>query len=199
MFTEQDIEFLSKIWKLKDVTRYHGEMWDQYYLERHESVADHTWRMAMIFCYLQDRITLTHSFEKVMKIILIHDIPEIHTWDVPLMHDLRGTSSFENQKSLEEIQAMKEICWDNLEFVELFEEFELLESNEAKIVKYLDKIEWILRVYEYRKGDMTPEHFERSIVRWSEYGGYDVFLDQVRDFLINAVKEAYNWFVTQKK
>jgi 5'-deoxynucleotidase YfbR-like HD superfamily hydrolase len=33
--------------------------------------------MALMLCYFQNKIKLEFNFEKAMKMILIHDIPEI--------------------------------------------------------------------------------------------------------------------------
>lgn len=200
MFREEDYEFLSFIWKLKWVTRYHWKFWDDYGISRKESVSDHTWRMALMLCYFQNKIELSYNFEKAMKMVLIHDVPEIVAGDVPLMHSLRWNKEFENEKTLKEIDAMNWICNTQIsqEFLELFKEHEEQITNEAIIVKYLDRIEWIMQVYEYRKWDMLPEHFELSLKRWQTPYWKDNFLDEVKDFLIEKVTKSYqklknNW------
>jgi 5'-deoxynucleotidase YfbR-like HD superfamily hydrolase len=33
--------------------------------------------MALLLCYFQDKIKLKYNFEKAIKMVLIHDIPEI--------------------------------------------------------------------------------------------------------------------------
>ncbi len=79
MFTQKDFEFLQEMGKLKSVIRFEGKYWDDYVMPRRESVADHVWRMAFMLVFYKERITVSFDFEKTIKMILIHDLPEIRT------------------------------------------------------------------------------------------------------------------------
>ena len=92
--------------------------------------------------FFKERITVSFDFEKTMKMILIHDLPEIHTGDIPLMSDLRKDTNFAAQKSENEKQVFSEMFSGySGEFFEIFQEFEAKETIEAKLVNNLDRIE----------------------------------------------------------
>lgn len=109
MFTQKDFEFLKEMGKLKSVIRFEGKYWDDYAMPRRESVADHVWRMAFMLVFFKERITASFDFEKTMKMILIHDLPEIRTGDIPLMSDLRKDINFAAQKSENEKQVFSQM------------------------------------------------------------------------------------------
>ena len=109
MFTQKDFDFLQEMGKLKSVIRFEGKYWDDYEIPRRESVADHTWRMAFMLVFFKERISISFDFEKTMKMILLHDIPEIRTGDIPLMSDLRKEKDFAEQKSQNEKQVFSKM------------------------------------------------------------------------------------------
>jgi putative hydrolase of HD superfamily len=73
---------------------------------RRESVADHSWRMAMMAIVLIPRTKLDLNIEKVLKMAIIHDLAEIETGDIPTIHQ---TSEVIAQKSKDEDRAFLKI------------------------------------------------------------------------------------------
>lgn len=65
--------------KLKLIERYKGQFyWKDYpRLERYESVADHSWRLALLVLLVSDRLSKKINLEKALKMAIIHDIAEI--------------------------------------------------------------------------------------------------------------------------
>lgn len=49
---------------------------------RQESVAEHTWMMCMMAMMLQDKVSLQIDMERVLKMIVIHDLVEIYAGDM---------------------------------------------------------------------------------------------------------------------
>ena len=84
------------------------------------------------------------DLSKVLSLCLVHDIPEVRVGDLT-PHDDCST------KSEDELNAMKEL---SPEWVHLFEEYELGETEEAKFVKQLDKLDMGLQamIYESKQG-----------------------------------------------
>lgn len=186
MFTQKDFEFLKEMGKLKSVIRFEGKYWDDYAMPRRESVADHVWRMAFMLVFFKERITASFDFEKTMKMILIHDLPEIRTGDIPLMSDLRKDINFAAQKSENEKQVFSQMfSWFSWEFLQIFEEFEAKESIEAQLVNNLDRIEGAFQAYEYFQsiGNINQEHLQTALDRWEKWiiRWVDSFLESILD------------------
>src|SRR5260221_12296014 len=78
MNEEKLFTFLTEIEKLKSTLRH---CWTRD--GRHESSAEHSWRMAIFFMLAHDMFDLQVDFKKLIKMILIHDLPEIEFGDIP--------------------------------------------------------------------------------------------------------------------
>ncbi len=108
---------------------------------RHESVAEHSWRLCVMAYFIRDRFPSV-NMDEVMKMCLLHDMGESFTGDIP---------SF--QKTDEDRQKEKEFLmgWvSNLpqpfcdELTDLFEKMEAQTTFEAKLYKALDKMEAVI-------------------------------------------------------
>ncbi|NLJ17637.1 HD domain-containing protein, partial [Globicatella sulfidifaciens] len=71
------LEILSVAECLKDTTRHCYTS-----KGRHESVAEHTWMMSLMAFFLRDEFPEV-DFQKVMLMIIIHDLGECFTGDIP--------------------------------------------------------------------------------------------------------------------
>jgi putative hydrolase of HD superfamily len=132
---------------------------------RQESVAEHTWRVALMVMMVAPCLDQSVDIEKCLKLALIHDLAEAETGDIPV---------FENQqqdrkqaKYYNEQQAMLRIekKLDNevgQQIYELWEEYEHQKSYEAKFVRALDKLEVQLQ---HNEADLsTWLHLEKLMV-----------------------------------
>ena len=131
-------ESLIEILGLKDIAR---TGWVRNDVNNPESVAAHSWGMAILALKLTPEEL---DLSKVLSLCLVHDIPEVRVGDLT-PHDDCST------KADDELSAMKEL---SPEWVHLFEEYELGESEEAKFVKQLDKLDMGLQamIYESKQG-----------------------------------------------
>lgn len=77
MKPEELLSVLHTANRLKDTTRH---CWTPG--NRHESVADHSWRLALTAFFLRDEFPET-DMDKVIKMCLIHDLGECFTGDIP--------------------------------------------------------------------------------------------------------------------
>lgn len=114
-----------------------------------ESVSDHSYRMALISCLCLPDFNI--DINKCLRMSLVHDLAESVVGDIT-PHD--GISKEEKQNKEEE--AMIRISSTlNKEMGELlvglWREYEEGVSEEAKIVKDLDKYEMLLQAYEYEE------------------------------------------------
>ncbi len=138
------IDFFNTSAKLKKIPR---QGWiDKLSLNTPESVADHTFSMAMIgmiFSDLED-----YNTEKILKIILLHDLAE------SVIGDITPQQILKEQKIELENNAMKEIL-SNLpdrlqkQYTALWMEYQLNYSKEAQLVHQIDKLEMALQAKIY--------------------------------------------------
>jgi len=109
---------------------------------RRESVAEHSWQMALMALLVHRHLEKPVNLEHVLKMILVHDLVEAEAGDIPFFEN----SSRKDQKYQREQEAIENIRnmidpKTGQEFYNLFQEFELSESPEAKLAKALDNLE----------------------------------------------------------
>lgn len=99
-----------------------------------ETVAGHTFEVALISMYLADELRrcVEIDVEKVLKISLIHDIPEVVIGDVVKLVKSRAPELFSNI----ELEAINELGLSS--YVNLMEELNKELTLEAKLVKLSD-------------------------------------------------------------
>ena len=138
------LDFLSISSHLKKVSR---QGWiDKLSIDKPESVADHVFSLAimgMIFSDLEN-----YNTEKILKIILLHDLAESITGDIP------PKQISKNEKKEREMDAKKKILNKlpillQKQYGDLWREYELNSSNEANLVHQLDKLELALQAKIY--------------------------------------------------
>ena len=140
-------ESLIEILGLKEVLR---SGWVRNGISNPESVAAHSWGMAILALKLTPKDL---DLVKVISLCLVHDIPEVRVGDLTPHDDC-------SNKAKDESRAMKELA---PEWFALFEEYELGESEEAKFVKQLDKLDMGLQamIYESKQG-LDLSEFKQS-------------------------------------
>ena len=111
--------------------------WVRSNVENPESVAAHSWGMAILALRLAPKdIDLT----KVLSMCLVHDLPEVKVGDLTPHDDVSNKAELEHS-------AMKELAPD---WLALFEEYEAGESREARFVKQIDKLDMGLQAMLYQ-------------------------------------------------
>jgi len=125
-----------------------------------ESVAEHTFRTAILAMILAPQYSLDQS--KVLKMALVHDLGEAAIGDV-IWEQGKVVIGSKEEKHKDERQAINDMFADNphfQEYVELWEEFEKQETAEAKFVKQLDKLEMVIQAFEYKKEGSNKESLQ---------------------------------------
>lgn len=137
---EQQLRFILELDKQKQIGR-------QTYLadgSRKEGDAEHAWHMAVMAFLLADYSNAEIDVLKTMKMILLHDVIEIDAGD---------TYAYDNEanktKKARELKAADRIYGmlpedQKKEYRDLWEEFETMETPEAKFANTLDKIQPLL-------------------------------------------------------
>lgn len=132
------LDFLRSAERLKNVTR---TSWTSE--GRHESVAEHTWRLCLMALVLGREFPEV-DLGRLLKLCIIHDLGEaIHG-------DISATLQPPEGKALQEredlITLMAPLPADvQAELLALWEEYEAAATPEARLAKALDKLETILQ------------------------------------------------------
>ncbi len=109
---------------------------------RQESVAEHTWRSALMIMLLQPYLRKSINLERTLKLMLIHDLVEAEAGDIPVFEtgDRKAQKAAKEKAAIENIRSMLG-GGAGQELYDLFFEFEHAETDEAKFAQAIDKIE----------------------------------------------------------
>ncbi len=202
---DQLYDFVSSIEALKRLERFRGQYgWKDYPKPVwYESVASHSWRLAMMVMTIAPKLSKPIDLEKTLKMALIHDLPEIIAGDdSPMGDDCTGknTHAYNDdlaaQKHDREKIAAREL-FSSLpddqaqEIYDLWLESEQLETFESQVIKALDKIEGTLQAFQYQNAHMYPEHFEFSITYCMKYADVDPAIRELGESVVRRMKEQY--------
>ncbi len=140
----KQIEFIEEIDKLKSIIR-RTRLLDN---SRYENDAEHSWHLAMMAIVLSEHANDKNiDLLKVIKMLLIHDIPEIDAGDTFLYDtDGRMDSVKYEKKGAERIFGILPSGMAE-ELIGLWEEFEKKKTPEAKFAGALDRLEPLLQNY----------------------------------------------------
>jgi putative hydrolase of HD superfamily len=127
---------------------------------RQESVAEHTWRMALMAVLIEPLLSQKVDTARILKMIIIHDLVEAEAKDVSALDVLRNPS-IKVQKIAEEKKAIENLRktlaeTNGQEIYDLFYEFENKETYESKVANALDKLE------------VQLQHNDADISTWEE-------------------------------
>lgn len=138
---DQQLAFLAEIDGLKSVMRA-SPILDR---SRKENSAEHSWHLAMYALILAPSAPFPVDINRVIKMLLIHDIVEIDAGDTPI----HGGAGLDEQAALEQKAAARLFGMlpddQNTELRSLWEEFEAGESNDAKFAKALDRLQPLIQ------------------------------------------------------
>ena len=127
--------------------------------EQCESVAEHSFGVALLAMILADSFFPELNIDKVVRMSLIHDFGEVYAGDIIPNNQI---SPAEKHK-LEQDSITK--IFTNLpngkDYITLWEEFEFCSSPEAQFVRQIDKLEMALQasVYEHQVFENLREFF----------------------------------------
>ncbi len=142
------LQILHTAERLKDVTRHAYTSG-----RRHESVAEHSWRLALMAFFLRDEFPDV-DMDKVIRMGLIHDLGEIFTGDIPTFLKTAADTKTEDDLLAQWVATLPAPY--RAEMAVLYEEMNALETTEAKLYKALDKLEAVI------------QHNESPLDTWSD-------------------------------
>ncbi len=136
---EKIFDFIIEIEKLKNVDRKTRPVG----LERYENSAEHSWHVCLCALMLKDYADEDIDIDRVIKMLLIHDLGEIDAGDTIVYN----SASPEVKKR--EADGIKRVLGllpeeKNNEYLSLWLEFETGETAESKYARAIDRIPPIL-------------------------------------------------------
>lgn len=146
---------------------------------RHESVAEHCWRTALMAMLLESEFPQA-DMNKVIKMILIHDLGEAFTGDIPCFNKTSKDEANESNVLDDWVKTFPEP--EQKQWLELYAEMNALETQEAKIYKALDKMEAVIQHDESDLSTWIPLEYELQF----KYGLENV---QFSDYMKNLKSE----------
>jgi putative hydrolase of HD superfamily len=146
------LDFLNIAANLKTVPR---QGWiDKLSLKNPESVADHTYSMAIIGMVLSD--SPKYNTERILKMILLHDLAESVTGDLTPEQKPKNEKIILENKTIENILTnLPETL--HTQYQNIWNEYQENNSEEAKFVHQIDKLEMVLQAKIYSKQNNSSE------------------------------------------
>ena len=149
------LDFLKDSANLKSISR---QGWiDKLSIKNPESVADHSYSMAIMAMIISD--LENYDSEKILKMTLLHDLAESKIGDItPEQMTSENKMKIENDAFNEIIDQLPETV--KSQYLEIWKEYQNNNSKESLFVHQIDKLEMALQAKIYQKNGKTIEDIE---------------------------------------
>ena len=132
---------------------------------RRESVAEHSWRLALMAMLLEDEFPEL-DMNKVVKMCLIHDLGEAFTGDIPTFLKTDADAEKEDNILLRWVDTLP--GYQQNQFKDLLTEMLALKTPEAKLYKSLDKMEAVIQHNEADISSWLPLEYDLQLTYGAE-------------------------------
>ena len=153
------VNFIKEIEKLKEVTRFNRTLDGRF-----ENSAEHSWQSAIASMVLQEYYPEKLNMEKVISMLLIHDLGEIYAGDTWVFDDKNKLTSHERElesinKTLSILPIEKYFTMKNT-----WLEFEQGQSAEARYARVIDALVPLINHLEVSKPNYNPDNISAQMV-----------------------------------
>ena len=159
--------------RLKDVTRHAYTS-----AGRHESVAEHSWRLCLMAFFLRDEFPEV-DMDKVIRMCIIHDLGEAFTGDIPSFYKTAADEEKEESLLQTWVQSLPEEKRDEMQA--LYAEMDARETPEAKIYKAIDGLEAVIQHNLSDISTWLPNEYTLNQTYAQERVGFSAFLTELRE------------------
>jgi putative hydrolase of HD superfamily len=114
-----------------------------------ESVAEHSYAVALTAMFLADRMNLDVDMGRLLRIALLHDLPEHMLGDI---HAPATRILGEDVKEAAELRVLERLfegIENGDEYIALWREFADRTSLEGRLIRAVDKLEMFTQAYQY--------------------------------------------------
>ncbi|MFC6671545.1 HD domain-containing protein [Marinobacterium aestuariivivens] len=132
---EQILSFIVEIEKLKDVHRKTRPVG----LERYENSAEHSWHVCLTALMLKDHANEPVDIDRVIKMLLIHDLGEIDAGDTIIYQSETAGNKAAEAAGVARILGLLPDGKGN-EYLTLWHEFEAGETADSRYARAIDRV-----------------------------------------------------------
>ena len=158
---------------------------------RRESVAEHSWRLALMAFWLREEFPEL-DMDRVVKMCLIHDLGECFTGDIPVFLKTKSDESREDQLLNRWLDTLPEPVRG--EMTALYQEMEARQTPEAKLYKALDGLEALIQHNEADISTWEPNEYELQLTYALDRVQFSPYLvrlrEQIRQDSLQKIQEA---------
>lgn len=175
------LDFLHILERLKCNTRH---SWTS--TGRHETVAAHTWRLAVMALLLRDELPGV-DMDKVLRMCLIHDFGEAVTGDIPSFEKTGADEAAETEAVAGMLAPLPEPLRGEL--TALFAEMDAFETPESRVYKALDKLEAVISHNESPLDTWLPLEYELNMTYANDNVAFSPYLTALREAVRKETEE----------
>ncbi len=162
---------------------------------RQESVAEHTWRLSLMAMLIEPYLEENIDSEKLLKMIIIHDLVEAEASDIPAFDTLNNPKLLKqkHEKEREAIDHIKQMLPEPLgsNVFDLWIEFENKHTYEAKVANALDKLEAQIQHNEADIVTWKPIEYKMSFML-DQHTNFSPILSQFKELIEQEAEEKIN-------
>lgn len=146
------LNFFKTAANLKNISR---QGWiDKLSLDSPESVADHSYSMAIMSMVISD--LENYNSEKIIKMVLLHDLAESKIGDyTPDQISKEKKKELENNAFVKIVRNLPDSV--STQYLKIWQEYQENNSPESKIVHQIDRLEMVLQAKLYQKEGYPEE------------------------------------------
>ena len=144
---------------------------------RHESVAEHSWRIALMAFWMKDEFPDV-DIDKVIRMCLIHDLGECFIGDIPTFAKTDADEAREEAELMAWVRSLPEPVSGEMEA--LYREMIALETPEAKLYKALDNLEAVIQHNESDISTWLPLEYTLNMTYGDDKVAFSEYLKGLR-------------------
>lgn len=173
---------------LKDVERLKSTMRHSWLSSgRRESVAEHSWRMAVLALILEKEFPEI-DISKVIRMVIVHDFGEVYEGDIPKFKKQPPNKVGKEEKAVRKL--VRPLPSDiQKEIISLWLEFHKNKTPEAKLAKILDGLEVLIQHNEANLSTWDPVEYDFNLVMSKKYTDFHDFIKEFRNIIHEQTKE----------
>lgn len=145
---------------------------------RHESVAEHSWRLALMAYWISDEFP-DLDMNKVIHMCLIHDLGEAFTGDIPVFLKKQADESHEEDLLMNWVSSLPSPFCEDMRL--LYEEMIERKTPEAKLYKALDGLEAVIAHNESDLSTWLPNEYDLQLTYAYDRVQFSPYLKKLRD------------------
>lgn len=153
---------------------------------KQESVADHSWRLAVMAYFLKADFPEL-DMDKVIQMCLLHDLGEAFTGDIPTFAKTTADETTEDAIFDAWVRSFPKA--QRIEWQALLMEMRAMETGEAKLYKALDKLEAVLSHDESDIGTWLPLEYDLQFRYGREQVLFSPYLRKFKTVLDDMTRE----------